>query len=192
MKTSILELCEMQNVLDDRIISEKGIQWSAEDRFQNTLVSLIVELGEFYNETRVFKVWSEDQKPRYEKHHIHVNGEFSITYPLLEEFVDCVHFFLSLANQKGWQETINIEMTIYEKSGSRPVRNFDFLMTIKHLMRLVGEQLRPDSEIELGFRLAWEQFLILGMAEFGFTWEQIVEAYKAKNEKNHIRQDTNY
>lgn len=36
-----------------------------------------------------------------------------------------------------------------------------------------------------------ERFLGLGLC-LGFTWEQIVEAYKEKNEVNHERQENGY
>lgn len=142
-------MLKTQEGLDNRIIAEKGIVWTEEERFCNTLVALDVELSEFANEGRWFKVWSDQQTPKVEQEYCDYCGEntdytrpspfmgsqgsmckhcWNMTkeeyaaangehipefenYPnfkkktpiaLLEEYVDGVHFFLSIANQKGW------------------------------------------------------------------------------------------
>lgn len=78
-----IDLYEMQVELDERIIKEKGLE--GQDLISNTVLALQVEIGECGNEWRYFKDWSNDRLPRRAK--------------MLVEFVDCLHFILSLARQ---------------------------------------------------------------------------------------------
>lgn len=198
------KLLEMQRVLDEQIINGKEIKLSAEELFFNTVVALDVELSEFANEGRWFKVWSDDQKPRNKVFKPYINpmrgegGEY--TNPLLEEFVDGVHFFLSIANQKGWQES----MYLYEESvEERRVEGLDgglngaFLEMKFWLMKMSFE--KSKNEFILGrptnewyFRTAWFIYICIGLVGFDFTPEQIEQAYIAKNEVNHKRQESGY
>src|SRR3954469_23285631 len=73
-------LFEMQAGLDRYI--EENHQLENEDLFNRKVLALLVEIGELANETRCFKFWSV--KPPSDKQVI------------LEEFVDGVHFILSL------------------------------------------------------------------------------------------------
>jgi len=105
---------------------------------------------------------------------------------LLEEYVDCVHFFLSIARQLGLDET---DLTIID----------DYLegSTTKVLNRLIyhaggiGMEYSPFSTIT-SFRMAFNMFFALGQQHFGFTLEQIEAAYLDKNKVNHERQANGY
>lgn len=99
------QMYEMQKVLDARIIKEKDLE--GVDLLPNTVLALQVEIGELANEWRGFKHWSNDQEPRREKYSIafaNPGGPFEyVTYPLIEEYVDCLHFFLSIAHSSNFQ-----------------------------------------------------------------------------------------
>lgn len=204
-----LELCGMQRELDDRIITEKEIVISPAQRFNNTMVALMVELAEFANEGRWFKIWSENQKPNTELYswiedgHIietandprenphpgkFYNG-FSVKNPLLEEYVDGIHFFLSLANQTEWYNSLEFDEEFL--SGRLVYKTFNNYNSL-YLDLVLQLALTTSTKNQASFERAWRSYLILGMSGFGFTFDDIYTAYKAKNAKNHVRQDTGY
>ena len=84
------KLFKMQKALDQHIEEKHELQ--QEDLFNRKVLALLVEVGELANETRCFKFWSV--KPSSEKSVV------------LEEFVDGIHFILSLGIECGFQ---NIE-----------------------------------------------------------------------------------
>src|SRR3954451_21625663 len=81
-KMNVKRLSEMQKVLDDRIIKEHQLE--DKNLEENKLLGLLVEISELANETRCFKHWSK-------------KGPSGVSL-LLEEFVDSLRFFLSIAN----------------------------------------------------------------------------------------------
>ena len=181
------KLVEMQRVLDERIVKGKNIQLSADELFFNTVVALDVELSEFANEGRWFKIWSDDQQPRRG-----VEGFYKDSF--LEEFVDGVHFFLSLANQKGWQE----ELYLFEDA-IEDLRNDGFegglngiYLEMKVFLFQSADRKREEKERVFAFRAAWFLFISIGLIGFNFTWEQIEQAYYDKNKVNHKRQESGY
>lgn len=118
---NLQKLFEAQAELDRHIVEKKGLQ--GVDLLPNLILALQVELGECANEWRGFKHWSEDQEPRTEipidcpycygkgyMNHDEVfeggepwpckrcdgSGVYGYKNPLLEEFVDCLHFILSI------------------------------------------------------------------------------------------------
>ncbi|ACT00268.1 dUTP diphosphatase [Paenibacillus sp. JDR-2] len=158
------QLYEMQKALDARIIKEKGLE--GQDLLPDTVLALQVELGELANEWRGFKHWSTDRAPRREK--------------MLVEYVDCVHFFLSYALQEGipFEELQDTVITLEGETASV----FIDIITAVGLM-----------EFDSGkFYEAWYDFSALGTLRLDFTWEQIVDAYMAKNKTNHDRQANGY
>jgi dimeric dUTPase (all-alpha-NTP-PPase superfamily) len=126
-------------------------------------------------------------------------GTLGYKNPLLEEFADGLHFFLSIANQKGWQEAL----WIYEEQLD-PSNEFDggltgiFLEMLYFLNKSCMERHPSDEKIagfqtnEYFFRMAWILFLNIGINGFGFTFDQIEEAYMKKNAVNHERQESGY
>lgn len=83
---TLSELYSMQKALDDYILRDKQI--SKRELLTNTLLALVVEVSELANATRSFKHWSNKGAMDREV--------------LLEEYSDCLHFFLSLGNQLGF------------------------------------------------------------------------------------------
>lgn len=176
-----------QKKLDERIVKEKGLE--AKDLVANTYVALDVELGEMANEARWFKHWSNDQEPRKES--------------LLEEYVDALHFFLSIAIQKGWEGALYLhEESILEVEGPGFQDGLTgvFLEMKYHLVKSLMEINRDEAiektlgftKQEYDFSLSWFLFVAIGLVGFGFTLEQIEQAYFAKNKINHQRQEDGY
>lgn len=205
------KLFEMQKVLDDHIIKEKGLE--GKDLYPNTVLSLIVELGEFANEGRWFKHWSDDQEPRTKKwigmeykdnefggiDPVHRTDKYS--NPLLEEYVDCLHFFLSIAIQKGWQEALYIPLEPIQETiedGFEGGLTGIFLEMIYFLNNSYMEDHPEDKMIAdfqvnaYWFRTAWSLFITIGIGGFRFTEEEIEQAYFTKNAVNHKRQEQGY
>lgn len=82
---------KMQEELDQFIIESKSLQTLDQKvRLTNTILALMVEVGELANEVRSFKAWS--------------NKPMSPKEIVLDEMVDVLHFYLSLANQLGFTE----------------------------------------------------------------------------------------
>jgi len=102
------ELFNMQEVLDNKIHADKGL--TREETFHKRILALLVEVGEMMNEHRSFKYWSEDQEPRTNvKANIESVNPIKSKNLLLEEYVDCIHFLLSIGNDLGIQEVKYIE-----------------------------------------------------------------------------------
>lgn len=168
------KLFSMQKVLDNHIEKEHPCQ-AGEDRIEKKILSLIVEVSELANETRCFKYWSNKGPSEREK--------------VLEEYVDGVHFFISLALDFGIKPHEFIVTCDYTEETIE--RSFN---TLFHWISDVSQALR----FQMPFRLSTELFvsfsLFIGIAEkfLGFTWEEIEEAYINKNKINHERQESGY
>lgn len=188
---SIKELAAIQEKLDKRIIADKNIDWTKEEMLFNTLVSLDVELAEMANEAQWFKVWKRNPKPK--------EG-------LLEEYVDALHFFLSIANQKGWVDLLTLHPEAIDDlraEGFELGLNGGYAELKFHLFEslIMNDQPLPKDSIFLDefktknameFKSAWFLFLGIGLIGFGFKEDQIFRAYLEKNEMNHQRQDGGY
>jgi dimeric dUTPase (all-alpha-NTP-PPase superfamily) len=164
---NLTKLFEMQKALDERIIREKGLE--GQDLFANKILALQAELAECANEWRGFKHWSNDREMRREK--------------ALEEYVDCLHFVLSIGLEIKSQY-VNKWNLAYPSQGPK-----DTSYTIERfieVIRIAGEMLYEDFYANL-----LVHFFDLGYM-LGFTWDEIEQAYFAKNAVNHKRQDTGY
>lgn len=157
-KEQFEQICKRQRILDKRILN------GAEYPVDKMRIALFVELGELMNELPTyFKHWKKTAVDNKEK--------------ALEEYVDCLHFAVSLLNY-------------YEK--------FDH----KYYYHPEYDDCKNDSdtsldeELEFVFKFAGsaisiESLFILGN-QFGFTWNEIYNAYLKKNKINHERQDGGY
>ncbi|MEK5358829.1 dUTP diphosphatase [Paenibacillus sp. FSL L8-0709] len=191
------QMYEMQKVLDARIIKEKGLE--GVNLLPNTVLALQVEIGELANEWRGFKHWSKNQKPRTRAVRSlgvdDIGVERGEAYnPLLEEYVDCLHFFLSIARQ------LNLPADdLYIPDDVAELKTVVLFTEILHNVGmiiggefLVGGYERFKDEQRHFFRGALACFYSLGEQRLGFSFEQITEAYAAKNKVNHDRQSNGY
>jgi len=185
---NLSKLFEMQRQLDEKIEREHPRQ-PDEDRLAKKILALMVELGELANEWRGFKFWSEDQIPRTR---VLVNrttddigfkyiGPEHIKNPLLEEYVDCLHFILSIGLDITDPELIEL-------------REIDKAETITEQFIMIFDAVGELYEFEYehwDYESLLIKFVDLGEM-LGFTWKQIEEAYMRKNAVNHHRQENGY
>jgi dimeric dUTPase (all-alpha-NTP-PPase superfamily) len=159
------KLFEMQKALDAHIEEKHGLQ--EEDLFNRKVLALLVELGELANETRCFKFWSV--RPSSAKEVI------------LEEFVDGIHFILSLGIECG-----------FEKKSFEFNENPSLISVSEQFLKvyeMTGNFQRTKNLID--FVGLFESYLQLA-SQLGFTDEEIEKGYLLKNEVNYQRQQNNY
>ena len=160
---NLKRLFQMQNTLDKRIETEHHLEGMP--LLQKKILSLQVELGELANETRCFKFWST-KKP-------------SSKDVILEEYVDCLHFILSIGIEKNFQDiTLNIKPITSELSEQFlnlyiNIADFTICTSVDNYLNV------------------FQNFLSLGQ-NLGFCVEEIENAYLYKNNINHERQDNGY
>jgi dimeric dUTPase (all-alpha-NTP-PPase superfamily) len=112
---------------------------------------------------------------------------FRTKNPLLEEYVDCLHFILSI----GIEYDINInliELQLQDFSKWETVeKQFSYIFHLAGYLPYISEEVVIESH----YVNLFVDFIGLGEM-LGFTWEQIVEAYYLKNSINHERQNSGY
>lgn len=135
---------------------------------KDKVIALEVELSEFANEFRFFKYWSH--KPK--------NREKALT-----EYVDALHFMLSIANEldieyEGIMEELADKSEMDIRTAYFWTKNWSLNIYIN-----------PDPYFVWVIAFNW--FWILGEVA-GFTEEEIYNEYLAKNQINHQRQAQGY
>ncbi|UTR11332.1 dUTP diphosphatase [Evansella sp. LMS18] len=162
------ELFTMQKKLDNYIETKHGLK--NEQLLERKLLAFHVELAELANETRCFKFWSE-KGPSPEE-------------VILEEYVDGIHFILSVGLEQGFQGENDYDFPVIERKEGPELVPY-FYQVIDAVSRHQKEATR------LSFRGLFGAYLQTGAA-LGFTEEQILAAYYNKNEVNHERQNQGY
>ncbi|MGC7931272.1 dUTP diphosphatase [Lysinibacillus sp. VIII_CA] len=203
---NLTKLFETQAVLDEHIMQEHP-ELRGQNNLDWKLLALQVELGECANEWRGFKKWSKDQEPRtviYEdckscdakgsiSYHGNGSGEWLpcndcegsganlVGNPLLEEYVDCLHFILSI----GLELVINPTLYWDDITTDESDITRKFLDITSRILE-VDQWENTDSWEEL-----FEEFYLLGKL-LGFKWDEVEESYYVKNKVNHERQNAGY
>jgi dimeric dUTPase (all-alpha-NTP-PPase superfamily) len=211
---NLAKLFETQKVLRDRIAYKKS------DLPEIMILALQVELGECCNEWRGFKIWSKNQEPRLEiechacegvggfQHGqaedfeeetcLYCQGTGIQSRPLLEEYVDGLHFVLEigLCDYLTYREYVPVRKWNLDTS---PIKYETIIKQFNKLFGTIGyledcmtdHEMGYDSEVEDQYENVVRLYLGLGEM-LGFTWEQIEQAYFDKNAINHERQDNGY
>jgi dimeric dUTPase (all-alpha-NTP-PPase superfamily) len=161
---NVEKLYSMQTGLDTHIEEQHGLK--EEDLFDRKMLALLVELGELANETRSFKFWS--LKPASDKEVI------------LEEFVDGVHFILSLGLETG-----------FRYKGDQFEKKHESSVT-EQFLKIYGtiHEFRTNKTSQLYTKLFRDYLDLADM--LGFTEKEIEQAYIEKNEVNYERQQKGY
>ncbi|QGH55588.1 dUTPase [Bacillus velezensis] len=212
---NLQKMFEMQKVLDNRIIKEKGLE--GQDLLPNLILALQVELAECANEWRGFKHWSNNQQPNLTKKVncvdcfgsgdknvrllatprvtcpvCHGSGKVIDSYPLLEEYVDCLHFILSIGNHIDYKivsakelQAFFCEVNLTEQFASL----FEEIVYMAQATR--GHSPAEQALAKYRYESLFQMFIGLGVM-LDFTTEQIEAAYMEKNAVNHQRQQEGY
>lgn len=191
-------LFDKQKDLDKHIVEKKQLQGM--DLFQDKVLAALVEIGENANEQRSWKHWSTDQKPRtkvgvpksywFEGALVvpvdPLPGQiYEYRNPLLEEFVDIVHFFLSIGN--GLAVDIEKVSNLPFSKEENITKQYNTLIYLLSNLGVFDDKLFLLHYYYLAFSY------LLGLSEMlGFTWEEVEKAYCEKNEINHQRQENGY
>lgn len=161
---NIEKLMDMQSKLDNHIETKHGLQ--GEDLVAPKVLALLVELGELANETRSFKFWSTKGPSAKEV--------------ILTEYVDGIHFILSLALEKGFK--LQMPNPLKEKE----ISVTEQFLVIYRAITDFQSCLEFDS-----FQTVFAEYIYLGTL-LGFTLEEVEQSYISKNEVNHERQRQGY
>lgn len=157
------ELFKLQLELDKKIVEQHALQ--NRSLVSEKILALQVEIGELANETRCFKYWST-KKP-------------SSKEIILEEYVDCFHFLLSIGLEFKFTDIqvqgVNLDNKLTEQFLNIYIDVNDFTICSSR-----------DHYITL-----FEDFLSLGES-LDFTEEDILRHYHKKNDINHKRQASGY
>lgn len=155
-------LFSMQKQLDSYI--EANHRLNKQDIFQEKCLALFVELGELANETRCFKFWST--KPA------------SSQAIILEEYVDGLHFIMSLGIGLGYEYKNKVIQT-------EPSLTEQFLIVYQCIAAFQREPSQPR------YNELFDQYVHLGK-RLDFSEDELKQAYIKKNEINYKRQDQGY
>lgn len=186
-------LFELQRQLDEHVELEHPTK-EGEDRLAKKIIALQVELGELAKEWSGFKFWSHNQKPRIARKIYKTcpscKGEYDvdsclrcgnrgkvvdkIINPLLEEYVDCLRFILSIGLELNLTD-IDIWKVKESNITNQFIECFGIIYNIYFQKAVNGEV--PSVMYEHLFAY----FISLGEM-LGFTWEQIEQAYLGKIE----------
>lgn len=177
-----------QKELDKHIVKEKGLE--GQNLLKKKTVALICELYECVNEIKMFKYWKQDSKPRTRALRMHdiglskiknaeiTNLESYVYNPMLEEYVDLLHFSLSIANDLGYHEHKYIHTDGTDLN--------DLVLGITNIATIIPQSREAhhistliNNVIQLGYQL-------------GFTEKDVLDAYDSKNEVNYNRQQNGY
>lgn len=154
----------MQAGLDQHIETKHGLQ--SENVVDRKILALLVELGELANETRCFKFWS-------------LKGP-SDRETILTEYVDGIHFILSLANEYDFKLSVPEKFLAdhHDITGQ-------FLLLYQGISKFQNER---TNEL---FQTLFAEYLTLGKM-LGFSAKDVEKAYVSKNEVNYERQKQGY
>src|SRR5699024_11487970 len=125
------------------------------------ILALLVELGELANETRCFKFWS-------------TKGA-SDDAIILEEYVDNIHFLLSIGNHKGY--AFSAIQTEEANKQATTTFNHVFVKAVQFY----------ENQTKENYESLFRTYLQLASL-LGFTEAAIQKAYHQKNEVNYERQ----
>jgi dimeric dUTPase (all-alpha-NTP-PPase superfamily) len=156
---------EMQRELDQAIekvlVKEHKGDFSLSDELivENRKYAFHVELMEFANEVGFFKYWKRSHEMNDEK--------------ALEEFVDCIHFLVSLAVTRKW----NLFVTEAE-----PVTFWE-VCPIDELFYMLRE-----NGLDSSGKYVQALQILLGIArKLGWSDDDILASYTSKNRVNYDR-----
>lgn len=161
----LIQLLNMQGDLNVALIQKHGL---TDNLLSKTKLSLFTELGELMNEIQTeFKWWKKHAKYDREK--------------ALEEYVDCLHFALSLFHlyHESLIDDKHNTLSYEDNAFSDEYYPFDYISMVIYEL----------DEDDLPKMLYW----LFGLGKYlGFTWDEIYNTYKKKNAINYQRLKEGY
>ncbi|RMA79132.1 dimeric dUTPase (all-alpha-NTP-PPase superfamily) [Metamycoplasma subdolum] len=163
MKIKLEKIFELQRELDESL-NDKVKSIGDENIDVKRIIALLVELGEFANEVKLFKYWKKQKALSYDK--------------VYEECADVLHFISSIATKNNVKN--EIEILIF---------NNDFSLQLAEVYKLFVQLL--DNKNEDSILKAFGAFL--GLTKIvNLDLKKIEDAYIRKNKINHDRIKNNY
>lgn len=161
---NITKLMDMQTALDKHIETKHDL--FTENLVERKILALLVELGELANETRCFKFWS-------------LKGP-SDKETILAEYVDGIHFILSLGIEKGFIPKVETRSLLKQTDITTQ------FIAIYGSINEFRKHLTDET-----FQTVFSEYLLLGEM-LGFSAKDVETAYITKNEVNYERQKQGY
>ncbi len=168
------EMLEAQKKLDERIIQGNGLTYADlynSDRYQHALLD---ELGELNHELKSRWCWWKKTQAPMDKTKV------------LEEFVDCLHFVLS------WQlATLEVEPNVGylpAETAWNAYKRGDGYTTVQAVVHVKG----VSKFFGHSYVTPPVSALIRLMNGLELDYGDVYNAYMAKNQVNHERQDNGY
>jgi len=176
-------LQEEQKKLDAFIHQENGLEMK--DTFFLRKIALLVEIGETANELKSFKYWKKNKSINLEK--------------VQEELVDCLHFFLSLANcsQINFSEYFSPKIEKNLNKSRLLLTIFRISANLSWIKELKEEKIREAWEEKKRKNEKFNYYRWLSVFEklcqqIDFDEKKLLEVYSRKNGENRQRQLENY
>lgn len=171
---NLKHLFELQAKLDERIYKEHPPK-EDEDRLAKKILALLGGLGELCNCWRGFKYWSNNQKPRtlaydecpcgtdYGSCDEYGCSDGLLEYnPFLEEYVDCLHFILSIGLELNFTD-IDVWKVKEATTTNQFIECFGTIYNMHFQKRVNGEVPRVMYEHLFAY--------FIGLGEMlGFNW----------------------
>ena len=163
MNIDLSSLYAKQAELDARIAENHHVSYATTR--ERRILALLVEIGEFANATRCFKYWS--------------NKPSEAQDIVLDEYVDGLHFFLSLG----------IDIKTRKKTYNHTKHADNLTKQILEVYRLASIFYKKQDE--KNYIKAFQAFLNIPVL-LKVRWSTVEKAYYKKLGENYHRQDTNY
>lgn len=166
-------LYEKQAALDKHILEKHNIKMSKEELLDNTILALLVEVGELANTTRCFKHWST--KGMMDKEIV------------LDELADVWHFYLSIGNQVQAKYVYHEDwnFTFYKNAIQLFNELISSIIGFRSVNQIKSTGIKDSYRfVGLILKELWEQL--------GFGVEEVEQAYLKKHEENYKRQQEGY
>ena len=163
MQIDLSNLYQKQAELDQRIADNHNVSYKT-TRPRRTL-ALLVEIGEFANATRCFKYWSNKSSEPQDI--------------VLDEYVDGLHFFLSLG----------IDIDVSRKTYNHTKHADSLTEQVLKVYELVAQFYKKQDE--KSYIKAFQAFINITPL-LKVRWSTIERAYFKKLGENYNRQDNNY
>ncbi len=163
----------------------RGFKFWSEDQEPRTSKKIVCDFCQGTGDENIDNIMESAENSRRKHEYIkclecNETGIVVYSNPLLEEYVDCLHFILSIG-----LETFNDDIKHYYNIDTR-LKTKGILQQFQLVFSMAQGMYGDDFYREL-----LQSFLGLGEM-LGFTEKEIVVAYKMKNATNHERQQNGY